>query len=305
MRTDALIIEGPEGFDPTTEEYGYSPICRQIKTMMLAKPYRVLVAGDKSMAPIVKTCTRLGADFFYPSVFAYDRLDEPDSFFCGLKYLQNKCDRILIAPASYPFIDTETYRAVMDTVAEIAVASHNGKRGWPVLISTSLIPELVQLGGLGALLDAYAGALSVVDTGDVGVITDVCAEGFSVELGNKLAENHSLHKIHPSINLAISRENAFYGRGIAQIFRLIDETEVLTEVWRMMGMASSHGWKIINRMQDEMTALFFKSSRGRTAKSEVTEAGKQYAADFAEWFDESEAYLRQSFEERFAKFNDK
>ena len=84
---------------------------------------------------------------------------------------------------------------------------------------------------------------------------------------------------------------------------MTEEAEVLAEVWRMMGMALSHGWAMINRMKSGVAAPFFKSTRGRSAKSEVTEAGKQYAADFAEWIDESETYLRQSFEERFGKQN--
>jgi len=305
MRTDALIIEGPEGYDPTTEEYDYPPMHRLIKTLLIAKPFRVLITGDKSMESVVAKCTRLGADFFYPGVLAYDKLNEKNSFFCGLRYLRMKCDRVLIVPANYPFINTETYQQLMESDAELAVASYKGKRGWPVLIATSLIPELLQSGGIDALLNSRADALAVVETDDAGVTADVCAKGFTAERKEELIERHSLHQIHPSINLAMSRENAFYGRGMVQILRLTEETQSLTEVWRIMGMASSHGWKIINRMQGGVTAPFFDTNRGRTAKTKVTPAGKKHAADFAEWFDESEAYLRQSFAERFPKLNEK
>jgi|GEM_PF-3508987 len=305
MRTDALIIEGPEGYDPTTEEYDYPPMHRQIKTLLLAKPFRVLITGDKSMKAVVKKCTRLGADFYYPGVLSYKWLKEANSFFCGLKYLREKCDRILIVPANYPFVNTETYRQVMDSDAELAVASYNGERGWPVLISTALIPELLQLGGLDALLEANEGAVAVIETDDVGVTADVCADGFTAEREQELVKSHSLHKIHPSINLSMSRENAFYGRGMVQILRLADETKVLLEVWRMMGMAANHGWKIIRRMQKGLEKPLIDTARGRVpVATDLTDEGREYAMRLAQWFEEGDAYLRKSFEDNLAPFFD-
>jgi len=183
MRTDALIIEGANGFDPCDIQ----PMNRQVKTMQLAKPYRVMIVGYESMPPISKKCTRFGADFMHPDIKASARLKNVDSLTRGLTYLRGKCDRVLIAPASFPFITTATYRQVMDSNAEIAVAECDGKRGWPVLISGSLIDETLEVGGLAALPDAHADSVEIVKTDDVDTVTDVSVKNFSVRLARTMA----------------------------------------------------------------------------------------------------------------------
>ena len=298
MRIDALIIEGPEGFDPTAEIYGYPAIVRQINTIMLAKPYRLLISGDKSMIPIVKNCTRLGADFLYPlrgTVFE-------NSLFFGLKYLQNKCDSVLIAPANYPFINTATYRQIMEADAEIAIAAHEGKRGWPVRIPATLINEVLELGSINELLKKYEGDVVVIETDDLGVVTDVCAKRFTAKLAQQLSENHSLHKIHPRINLSLSRENAYYGRGVQQILRLTEETGSTGEMCLMMGMAKTHAANILTRMRNEMDDSTAPTLHIPARGTVITPEGSEYYERFARWQAKCETFIQQTFDEEFGDF---
>ena len=303
MRTDALIIEGPDGFDPTAEVCGYPMMHRQVKAMVLARPFRVLIAGDKGMAPVIKKCTRLGADFLYPGILASSKLVDVDSLTRGLTYLKGKCDSVMITPANYPFINTETYKTVLDSDAEITVAAYNGKRGWPVLITTAMIDEAIQLSDISTLLSIHSEKLSEIETADVGVITDVCAEDFTEELGEELSNSHSLHRLHSMISPVMSREEPFFGRGIMQILRLVDETSAMTEVWRMMGMAATHGWKIMNRARDFIGEPMLETVRKPATGTLLTPEGRRYMEKYARWYERSEAFAQQVFDEEFAEDN--
>ena len=301
MRIDALIIEGPEGFEPTDEICGHMIMERQIRTILLARPFRLLIAGDKGMKKVFKKCTRLGADFFGQGVSARDAMGNIDSLACGLKYLQDKCDRVLIAPASYPFINTGTYKQLIDSEAEIAVATCSGVSGWPVIVPTSMIDEILQLGSIAALLDVHTDGVTFVDTDDLGVVTDVCAESFTDELAESLTKSHSLHELRPLVNLVLSREHSFYGRGIQQMLRLVDETDSMKDVHLMLGMATTHAVKIMSRMQSELDAPLTKIIGYPTKGTALTPEGREHLEKYARWSERCEDFMLQAYEEEFGK----
>jgi len=298
VRTDALITIAPRDFDPTVELCGYSMIKRQIKSLIVAKPYRVIISGNRvEMRPVIKNCTRIGADFLHPDMVATSFREDIGSFIRGLTYLQGKCDRILVVPANFPLINIDTYKLLLASDAELAVAQYKGKRGYPALLSSAYYDEALQLGNLGALLDAHTDELTIIETDDEGVITDVCAKKFSDKTAKRLSENHSLHRLRPNMSVEVAREESFFGIGIQQILRLIDETGSLVEVRRMMGMSSDQAWKLTNRLREVSGLALIESAEGNGTC--LTQDGREFLEQYTKWRETCEENMVQAFYECF------
>ena len=70
-----------------------------------------------------------------------------DSVKIGLKYLQDKCERIVFVPVNVPMFSPSTLKTLMDTQGDMVTPCHNGIGGHPVIISSSIIPELLEYKG--------------------------------------------------------------------------------------------------------------------------------------------------------------
>ncbi len=50
----------------------------------------------------------------------------------------------------------------------------------------------------------------------------------------------------------VFHEDPAFGRGPARIMELVRQTNKLSEAYRIMGLSSSKGWKIIKRAQNDL-----------------------------------------------------
>lgn len=88
-------------------------------------------------------------------------------------------DGYVIALADMPFIQPDTICKVADAIqngAQIAMPSHQGKRGHPVGFAAKLSDELLQLSGdegARAIIQRHAALLTLIETEDAGVIADI------------------------------------------------------------------------------------------------------------------------------------
>lgn len=85
----------------------------------------------------------------------------------------------VIALADMPFIQPATISRVADAIhhgAEIAMPSYQGQRGHPVGFAAKFRSALTQLSGdegARAIIKRHAEALTVLETDDAGVVTDI------------------------------------------------------------------------------------------------------------------------------------
>ena len=87
---------------------------------------------------------------------------------------------LLVTPADLPNLRAETVALLLqrmeETDAPLALPTHLGKRGHPLVIAPALIPEIGTLDpavGLKQLRDRHEAALLEVEVGDAGVVEDV------------------------------------------------------------------------------------------------------------------------------------
>ncbi len=87
---------------------------------------------------------------------------------------------LLVTPADLPNLRAETVALLLqrmrETGAPLALPTHRGKRGHPLVIAPALIPEIGTLDpavGLKQLRDRHEAELLEVEVGDAGVVEDV------------------------------------------------------------------------------------------------------------------------------------
>ena len=105
----------------------------------------------------------------------YETTQMFDSVKIGLRYLLNKCDKVLFTPVDVPLFTAKTVKTILDSGASLACPMCEGKQGHPILIANELIPEiLADCGeqGLKGAMDRCSIPLLRIDVEDFGTIHD-------------------------------------------------------------------------------------------------------------------------------------
>ncbi|WP_369283641.1 NTP transferase domain-containing protein [Oscillibacter sp. GMB15532] len=223
-----------------------------------------------------------------------------DSVKIGLRYLSGKCDRIAFAPVNVPMFTPDTLIRLKNTAGEIVTPSYHGCGGHPVMLSDSIIPEILAYGGedglRGALrtLDAKRIWLSVEDEG---VLTSVHNRE---QLQARLAE-HNNAILHPVIRMSIEREFAFFNARLKLLLFLIEDTHNMRQACGAMSLSYGKAWDMINRLEIELGyAVVERRQGGRHGGNTVlTERGIAFLLAYQRFEEEIFHYTQSRFQEAF------
>ncbi len=96
--------------------------------------------------------------------------------------------------------------------------------------------------------------------------------------------------------------NSAFGPGVARIMTLVKETNKLSEAYRIMGLSSSKGWKIIKRAEEELGfPLFITVVGGKGGgKSELTKEGEELLAKYEAFVNELNIEAERLFNKYFS-----
>lgn len=96
--------------------------------------------------------------------------------------------------------------------------------------------------------------------------------------------------------------NSAFGPGVARIMTLVKETNKLSEAYRIMGLSSSKGWKIIKRAEEELGfPLFITVVGGKGGgKSELTKEGEELLAKYESFVNELNIEAERLFNKYFS-----
>lgn len=91
------------------------------------------------------------------------------------------------------------------------------------------------------------------------------------------------------------------GPGVAKIMELVKETENLSEVYRIMGLSSSKGWKMIKNSEEDLGISLIKSTIGGSGggKSSLTPEGEQLLQSYQNFTKEIEIECEKLFHKHF------
>ena len=206
----------------------------------------------------------------------YETTQMFDSVKIGLRYLLDKCDKVLFTPVDVPLFTAKTVKATLDSGASLAAPMCDGKQGHPILISNSLIPEILndcgEMGLKGAM-DRCSIPLLRLDVEDPGTIHDAdTPEDFSA-----LVEYHNSQLVRPVINVSLTKERPFFDSKIAMLLMLIDETKSVRAAGQRMQLSYSSCWNIIRTLESQLNYTLIERNQGGAggSTSVLTDRGRE------------------------------
>ena len=199
-----------------------------------------------------------------------------DSVCIGLRYLKDKCDRVLFTPVDIPLFTAATVRALLETDALLACPALDGETGHPTLIAASLFDRILADPGdqgLRGALERCGAALRQVPVEDRGILHDADTP----EDYKALLKYHNEQLVRPVLSVSLAREKVFFDSRAAMLLQLIDETQSVRSACQRMQMSYSSGWNVIRTLESQLSRTLIRRSQGGAGggKSSLTEDGKQ------------------------------
>ena len=205
----------------------------------------------------------------------YERTQMFDSVKIGLRYLLDKCDKVLFTPVDVPLFTAKTVRTILDSGAPLAVPMCEGKQGHPILIENRLIPQILddcgEMGLKGAM-DRCSEPLVRIDVDDPGTIHDAdTPEEFSA-----LVAYHNSQLVRPVVSVSLTREKPFFDSRIAMLLMMVDETQSVRAAGQRMQISYSSCWNIIRTLESQLSYTLIERTQGGAggSQSRLTERGR-------------------------------
>ena len=198
-----------------------------------------------------------------------------DSVRIGLRYLKDKCDRLLFTPVDIPLFTAATVRALLDTDAELACPAVGTETGHPILIAASLIDRILADPGdqgLRGALENCGSRIRLIPVNDLGILHDADTP----EDYRALLQYHNEQLVRPVLSVSLAREKVFFDGRAATLLQLIDETHSVRTACQRMQMSYSSGWNVIRTLESQIGRTLIRRSQGGAGggKSSLTEDGR-------------------------------
>lgn len=205
----------------------------------------------------------------------YETTQMFDSVKIGLRYLLDKCDKVLFTPVDVPLFTARTVKTILDSGAPLACPMCEGRQGHPILIANSLIPEILNdcgEQGLKGAMDRCSVPLVRIDVDDPGTIHDAdTPEDFS-----QLLDYHNSQLVRPVVSVSLNKEKPFFDSKIAMLLMLIDETKSVRAAGQRMQLSYSSCWNMIRTLESQLNYTLIERSQGGAggSTSVLTDRGK-------------------------------
>ena len=205
----------------------------------------------------------------------YETTQMFDSVKIGLRYLLDKCDKVLFTPVDVPLFTSRTVKTILDSGAPLACPMCEGRQGHPILIDNALIPEILndcgEMGLKGAM-DRCSVPLRRIDVDDPGTIHDAdTPEDFS-----QLVDYHNSQLVRPVVSVSLNKEKPFFDSKIAMLLMLVDETSSVRAASQRMQLSYSSCWNIIRTLENQLNYTLIERSQGGAggSQSRLTDRGR-------------------------------
>lgn len=229
----------------------------------------------------------------------YETTQMFDSVKIGLEYLKDKCEKVLFTPVDVPLFTARTVQSLLASGADLACPVCEGQQGHPILLSSHLLPEILNdcgEQGLKGAMDRCSAPLTRIEVDDPGTIHDAdTPEDFSA-----LVEYHNSQLVRPVVSVSLNKEKAFFDEKIAMLLMLIDETKSVRAAGKRMQLSYSSCWNIIRTLESQLNYPLLVRSQGGAggSTSVLTEQGRLLLERYTAY----EQKLRQQANDLYAAY---
>ncbi len=213
--------------------------------------------------------------------------DRAASLRAGLLEAGKHMERVVVLPAEYPAFSQELLEKLLACEGP-AVPVHEGKEGWPRLY----VPG------------KKSGEVTRLPVKDAGCVLSLLAENGLKRAEEYIREQRERKKLAFRFRLILEKEEEFFGPGVYEFLRRVDEAGSIQAAASHMNMSYSKGWKMVNQAEKEMGFLFLERSKGgkNGGSSLITEEGRLFLERYHEMEGELKAAGRRLFEQYFREY---
>ncbi len=303
MQTAALIVAAGMSsrmgdFKPMLNIGSISIAQRVVATLHQAGIDKIVMVTGFHATQLERHLSGNGIVFLRNDHYEYTQMFE--SVCIGLSYLRDKCDRLLFTPVDIPLFTAATVETIMETASPLACPVCEGKRGHPILISSSLIDTILAdsgADGLRGALDRCGAEMEEIEVDDRGVLHDADTP----EDYRALLKYHNDQLIRPEVSVALVRELPFFDQRTAMLLRLVGETSSVRTACQRMQMSYSSGWNVIRALESQLNHPLVQRNQGGPGggSSCLTEDGVRLLEQYDAYSSALKDYAADLFEQYF------
>ncbi len=303
MQTAALIVAAGMSsrmgeFKPMLNIGSISIAQRVVASLQQAGVDKIVMITGYNATQLERHLSGRGIVFLRNDDFEHTQMFE--SACIGLSYLQDKCDRLLFTPVDIPLFTASTVHLLLESGSPLACPICDGRRGHPILISTTLIPAILADSGddgLRGALERCGAEMTEIPVQDRGVLHDADTP----EDYRALLRYHNEQLIRPQVTVSLVRELSFFEPRTAMLLRLVDETSSVRTACQRMQMSYSNGWNVIRALESQLNYPLVRRSQGGAGggSSSLTEDGRKLLERYDAYSAALREYAAAHFDEYF------
>jgi len=244
----------------------------------------------------------------YGVIFLSNTDSEATSLFesvkIGLSYLKDKCDRVVFAPVNVPMFTPDTLRSLLHTDYEIATPSYRQEGGHPILLSSSIIPEILAYqgeNGLRGAVTSMGDRRKWVEVDDEGIISSV----YHPERLTASLDSHNQSILHPFMRISIEKESLFFNARAKLLLFLLTDTHSVRTACQQMALSYAKAWDMLNTLETQLGYPILSRRQGGShgGKTDLNEKGLLFLQAFREFENNVFLYTQAEFTRIFLETN--
>ena len=223
-----------------------------------------------------------------------------DSVRIGLRYLQNKCDKVVFTPVNVPMFTPGTLKKLIGSASGIATPFYRGRGGHPVVVSNGLIGRILSYRGE----DGLRGAIRELE--DRRVRVEVEDEGVTVSIHDAVQlqarlDAHNRAILNAIVKVSIEKEAVFFDARARLLLYLIADAGSVRKACGLMALSCGKAWNILNRLEQELGYAVVERKQGgsRGGNTRLTERGAAFLTAYQEFEDSVLHHAQREFERLF------
>lgn len=225
-----------------------------------------------------------------------------DSVKLGLKYLEERCDKVFVCPVDVPFFQKETILKLLEKNSPVTIPSYQGRGGHPVLLTHRIFRDFYAYQGemgLKGFIQSMEQPPEYVETDDPGISAHVYPDSIQEELAE--ACHQRLHRVQVKVRLVHTRP--YFGPGTVTLLREIHSLGSVRDASEKTGISYSKAWTMIHTAEEELEQELVRRQPGgkNGGTAELTATGWELIKKYEQLEASIEKFAAKEYQRIFGR----